>query len=101
MNPVTDLTDSPPIGALGEQELILSDEPAVVLCTSIDSKYLIVKLQSSPADCSTEICKVPKFTDTGFLFQERISSFDLYYRFSLAPGGMLLVRSDFLYCAKF
>ena len=43
---------------LSEMEVILSDDTAVVLSTSVESKYLIVILQSSPADSFIEICTV-------------------------------------------
>ena len=98
-NSATDLTGRAPINDLGGMEVILSTHTAVVLCTSVDREYLIVKLHSSPANSSKEICEVEKFRDTAFIPDKPISSFSGYYRFKLSAGGDLLVTSDFLYCA--
>jgi len=84
---------------LGGMEVILSDDTAVVLSTSVESKYLIVKLPSSPADSFIEICTVEEFRDTAFIIEKPIASEDWYYRFKLMAGGFLSVISDFLYCA--
>ena len=97
-NSATDLTGRAPINDLGGMEVILSTDTAVVLCTSVDREYLVVKLHSSPANSSTEICEVEKFRDTVFIPDKPISSFSGYYCFKISVGGDLLVTSDFLYC---
>ena len=87
-NSATDLTGRAPINDLGGIEVILSTDTVVVLCTSVDHEYLIVKLHSSPTNSSTEICEVKKFRDTPFISDKSIFSFSGYYYFKLSVGNV-------------
>ena len=87
-NSATDLTGRAPINDLGGIEVILSTDTVVVLCTSVDHEYLIVKLHSSPTNSSTEICEVKKFRGTPFISDKSIFSFSEYYHFKLSAGNV-------------